>query len=1113
MIYIFFLIVVLLICILVFFVKRSKVLNKYAQLNELCSLANNQLDLLLIYYKPFDNLSKKEYLEKYAELTKECHLIKNSFFLKSLYSESSIKQYVNNIAKIDTLQIEHNKINKDLEETFEQLVKSSQMVEDLLRGYIGFTSWIICLAKIKPSYEKIKSFKSILGKKYKGIAEYYKLFDAFEDLYEGLLEQKQRQQHNVKYMKSMLQQHSDFFDTIFSYPLDSQQRAAIVDLEDNELVIASAGSGKTSTIIGKANYLINILGIDPSKILLLTYTSKAATELKERINVDGVVASTFHKHARDTIGLITGSKPTVPDSNLLSQIFLYLFENSKDFQSWFIMYETSYTNLMKDPFVYKTAEEYFADFEKYGKMSPYKDKQGTTPFFKSKQEMQIFVYLVELGLDVRYEEQYEYDTSDSRHGRYRPDFTIHYTQKVVDELGREIIKNKKLYLEHFGVDARGNVPQWFGDGKEGGWAAANRKYSEDMQWKKQLHALKNTNFAYTTSANFTKGDIYAIIDRIIAKFNIPTTPLTNDEKLARLSKNLKTLKSEMQKLTTAFITLLKANELDLVDTINNIPKEDENYERNVNILTHIIEPIYSAYQKNLLDNGLNDFTDILLNASKMCEMNNPHDFEYILVDEFQDMSLDKYKYLKSLRRKGLPITKLFCVGDDWQSIYRFAGNDMTLFFDFKEYFGYTNTWKIETTHRFGEPLITKSSNFILENPNQKKKIVKSDSINNRTDIKFISYLDESEERKKLEEIVERIPRNKSISIIARYNYEIEQLYPKIKKTDDGRYLDLNIKDRVVKFMSVHGAKGLEADYVILIGCRGGIHGFPSLIEDDPILKYVLSKADDYENAEERRVFYVAITRAKECIYVMYDHEHRSSFIDEFVNHYSEQERCPRCKNGKLVAFKDGITSRGNYYSLIKCSNPYCDYFEPIFFSDEEVKIFSLDAFISKYYPVSHCQPQLELVGHKAIWRFNEVHPTLNEYIELELSPRLNSHQDIRDMVVVICQQDNIVRRFASDRNVESLPITELMNQTIMDVLNLAISNHIDAVVRYVNFNEEYRERKLSNIRFADANDNHMYLNRSHIHAYCHYRNEERDFKVERISAIRLVNWNYWITKK
>ena len=82
MIYIFFLIVVLLICILVFFVKRSKVLNKYAQLNEQCSLANRQLDLLLIYYKPFDNLSKKEYLEKYAELTKECHLIKNSFFFK-----------------------------------------------------------------------------------------------------------------------------------------------------------------------------------------------------------------------------------------------------------------------------------------------------------------------------------------------------------------------------------------------------------------------------------------------------------------------------------------------------------------------------------------------------------------------------------------------------------------------------------------------------------------------------------------------------------------------------------------------------------------------------------------------------------------------------------------------------------------------------------------------------------------------------------------------------------------------------------------------------------------------------------------------------------------------
>ena len=986
------------------------------------------------------------------------------------------------------------------------------MVEDLLRGYIGFTSWIICLAKIKPSYEKIKSFKSILGEKYKGVAEYYKLFDAFEDLYEGLLEQKQRQQHNVKYMKSMLQQHSDFFDTMFSYPLAKQQRDAIVNLEDNVLVIASAGSGKTSTIVGKANYLIKVIGIDPKKILILTYTAKAAEGLRKRINVEGLVASTFHKHALDTIGIITGSKPTIPDSKLLSQIFLSIFENDKDFQSWFIKYETMYTNLMKDLFEYNSAAEYIADKVKYDKC-PYKDSKGKTPFCRSKQEIEIFVYLTELGLDVRYEELYKYDTSDPRFGKYKPDFSIHYPVQYLKDDGSLETKEEILYLEHFGIDKNGNVPSWFGDGLEGGWAAENRKYNDGILWKKQIHALHKTKFAYTTSADFTAGKAYQQIDGILQRFNIPINPLTNEQKLLKLSRNLEYLKSDVLKLTSAFITLMKANEQKLSDIINNIPKDDENYERNVNILNHIVAPIYNQYQNELEQNGLEDFTDILLSASKLCEATNPHDFQYILVDEFQDMSIDKYKYLKSLRRKSNPITKLFCVGDDWQSIYRFAGNDMSLFFDFEKYFGYTDIKKIETTHRFGEPLITKSSNFILENPNQKKKIVKSDSINNRTDIKFISYLDESEERKKLEEIVARIPKNKSISIIARYNYEIEQLYPKIKKTDDGRSLDLNIKDRVVKFMSVHGAKGLEADYVILIGCRGGIHGFPSLIEDDPILKYVLSKADDYENAEERRVFYVAITRARECIYVMYDHKHRSSFIDEFVNHYSEQERCPRCKNGKLVAFKDGISSRGNYYSLVKCSNPYCDYYEPIFFSNDEVRIFSLDAFVSKYYPVSHCQPQLELIGHKAIWRFNEVHPTLNEYIELELSPRLNSHQDIRDMVVVICQQDNIVRRFASDRNVESLPITELMNQTIMDVLNLAISNHLDAVVRYVNFNEEYRERKLSNIRYADANDNHMYLNRSHIHAYCHYRDEERDFKVERISAIRLVNWNYWITKK
>jgi predicted DNA-binding transcriptional regulator YafY len=96
--------------------------------------------------------------------------------------------------------------------------------------------------------------------------------------------------------------------------------------------------------------------------------------------------------------------------------------------------------------------------------------------------------------------------------------------------------------------------------------------------------------------------------------------------------------------------------------------------------------------------------------------------------------------------------------------------------------------------------------------------------------------------------------------------------------------------------------------------------------------------------------------------------------------------------------------------------------------------------------------------------------------------------------------------------IESSPISGISHLTIKEIIALVIENNYEAIIRYVNYNTEYRERKLSNIRYANEEDNHMYLNQSHINAYCHYREENRDFKVERIVAIKLPHWNYWITK-
>lgn len=744
--------------------------------------------------------------------------------------------------------------------------------------------------------------------------------------------QTQRLSNNQSYKESELIAQKDFFDTIFKYPLDSQQRQAIVTTEDNTLVVSSAGSGKTSTIVGKVRYLVMQKNVAPEDILVVTYTRKAAAELRERMGIDGITCSTFHKHAMDTMGVITGSRPSIVDESTLLGIYEDLIKNDKSFLAAFNKYVTEFTNLAKDDHEYTSSVAHAADMQKYGLRSPYKDGSGQQKIMKSKQEVQISVILTHLGIDFRYEEPYVIDTSTSSRRRYKPDFVIHYRVKELDNYGREVVVEKVLYYEHFGIDANGKVPVWFGDGIEGGWPKAQQQYIDGINWKRSLHAQYGTELMETTSADFQREtDMETFIENLLHQHGVPTRHLTEEEKREKLLEANSRIDSSLFNLAQGFITLMKANKKTLDGIIEGIGGEDPNSERNRAVLDLIIRPIYVRYQSILKDTGEYDFTDVLLETAALCETNNPYNYRFILVDEFQDISMDKYIYLKSLRKTN-PFTTLFCVGDDWQSIYRFSGSDMTLFYDFAKFFGYTEECKIETTHRFSQPLLNASTVFILKNPEQKEKVVTT-TMEGNTNIYFHPYSG-NEEFKVVKEIVDSIPRNESIYILGRYRFNADSIGVNTKNRDPKEPIDVYIGERKVRYLTIHSAKGLEADHVIILDCESGTYGFPSLISDDPILEYVLSGADSFENSEERRVFYVAITRARKCTHCLFDRENPSPFMTEF-GEYSQYQGsteaiCPRCHRGYVRVVKSGTTKYGKPYVTVNCTNTSCDYFETVF---------------------------------------------------------------------------------------------------------------------------------------------------------------------------------------
>ena len=251
--------------------------------------------------------------------------------------------------------------------------------------------------------------------------------------------------HNEAVIKARLDQSKDFFDHCLTYPLDDQQRRSIVSEENNCLVVSSAGSGKTSSIVGKVKYLTEKLDVDPKRILLISYTNKAAAELTDRMGIPGLRGYTFHKLALDLIGQVTGQKPSICENTdaVFVGIYRELLKN-RDFRESVVEYFIDYQIDEEDWEKRKNERRQDLAAQKVTRLKAMlPDMDGNPIYVKSQQEQKLCFALSSLGIRFRYEEQYEQKVADETHAQYKPDFSIYY-----DDHG----KVRRVYLEHFGVD-------------------------------------------------------------------------------------------------------------------------------------------------------------------------------------------------------------------------------------------------------------------------------------------------------------------------------------------------------------------------------------------------------------------------------------------------------------------------------------------------------------------------------------------------------------------------------------------------------------------------------------------------------------------------------------
>lgn len=376
-------------------------------------------------------------------------------------------------------------------------------------------------------------------------------------------------------------------------------------------------------------------------------------------------------------------------------------------------------------------------------------------------------------------------------------------------------------------------------------------------------------------------------------------------------------------LICRFICNFKTNGYDINNfnsMINNTTNE------RTKLFLKITKTCYIRYQNYLNKNNLIDFEDMINESTYVLKNKNVKlNYKYIIVDEYQDISRQRFDLVKEL--SNVCNAKIMAVGDDWQSIYAFSGSDINLFTSFQEKMGHAKLLKIINTYRNSQEIIDIAGNFIQKNTLQIKKRLKSPKSitepiiiytyslkKNNSNIQYAHTL----EKALLQIITYNIEENKkedsSILLLGRYNFDINKLietnlFNKVNdKIISKKYPLLNIT-----FMSAHSSKGLGFDNVIIINCMNDTYGFPSKLEDDPILSKVIKVDTSISYAEERRLFYVAMTRTKNRVYFITPEEKPSEFLLEIKHDY---------KNVKLIgSWNNNIIN--NKLKNIKC--PLCNY--------------------------------------------------------------------------------------------------------------------------------------------------------------------------------------------
>jgi DNA helicase-4 len=684
--------------------------------------------------------------------------------------------------------------------------------------------------------------------------------------------------------------------------LDEEQQEAIITDDKHNLVVAAAGSGKTEVLITRIAYLIARKpdGVKPSRILAIAYQNKDVKQIEQRLrrryDIKNVNVRTFHKLGMDILekaGKMKGISILDPNERprLVKKIYEDKLKAEPDCYNAFLRYVKSLheTELEEDS---RGKEKDLALM----KLLSYTSINNTR--VKSRAEKEILDFFLTNKLNGRpIEIEYEPEIV----GLGRPDF--HLTEY-------------DLFIEHWGLNEKGEVPKWFDQTSE--------DYKKNMERKRRWFAENNKLLVETFAYEYDEDNPDEFIDllkkRVIEKLKtkydgaFEFTPMTYSEviKVVWRPDKDRISKDRVSKDIFSFIKNAKTYNLSPARIVQKL--NSGKWSRKQYAFGNLAVKVYEGYEEELRNRKKIDFEDMINKAISELVDNEAlfaDIYDHILIDEYQDISAQRYKLIKNLLVHN-PKCKLFCVGDDWQSIMGFAGSNLDFFVNFGKYFENPAITKISTNYRSVGTIV--DAGAVLISNNRSCQIPKA-TVSNHTRGNAIKVLRsphrENYRTRYLEQIaedclsrvIEYIKKGyapKEILVLSRFmrthshgaqrfQHTIKTFLEKAQEMGMKIACDNAKSKNKVRLLTVHKSKGLEARAVFILNVIEDLYGFPCEIEDPSIYAPARENYPTQDHIEEeRRLLYVAMTRAKEDL-IIYTWEHaKSQFLEEIEEHTQEE---------------------------------------------------------------------------------------------------------------------------------------------------------------------------------------------------------------------------------